>query len=82
MSHTSGHNIIKEGYESYVTAGWEKLLCKTENFHTVSQTDASFTMHLDMLFYIKDQHNTQNIFKNKHNFNIPPTSFGQSWPPS
>ena len=47
-----------------------------------SQTEASITMHLYMLFYIKDQHNTQNIMENKHNFNIPPTLFGQSGPSS
>jgi len=39
-------------------------------------------MHLYMLFYIKDQHNTQNNMENKHNFNIPPTLFGQSGPSS
>lgn len=34
MSDTSGHKIIKQGYESYVNAGWEQLLCKIDNFHT------------------------------------------------
>jgi len=34
MSDTSVHKIIKQGYESYVTAGWEQLLCKIDNFHT------------------------------------------------
>jgi hypothetical protein len=34
MSDTSGHKFIKQGYESYPTAGWKQLLCKIYNFHT------------------------------------------------
>lgn len=33
MSDTSSHKIIKQGYESYVTAGLELLLSKIDNFH-------------------------------------------------
>jgi hypothetical protein len=48
----------------------------------MSQTDASFTIHLYMLLYNKDQYITQNIMEIKHNCNIPPILFGQSGPSS
>lgn len=34
MSDTSGHKIIKQGYKSYMNAGWEQLLCRIGNFRT------------------------------------------------